>query len=241
MRLFAAATLVALSATLGSPARAVTLGQVDTFSGSIEGWFAGGGPVGGMPPSPPTVIAGGGPAGADDAFLRVTATGAGGPGGRLVAMNGAQWAGDYLSAGVTGIAMDLRNLGTTDLTLRLLFEDPMGGPPTNLAATSFGVTLFAGGGWTHVIFPIAPPDLTVLQGDASNLLSNVTLLRLYHSPTAVFPGEQIAAQLGVDNITAIAVSAIPEPAAVTFIMLAGVGLFGAHRRRTRSRQRTFSA
>jgi hypothetical protein len=47
-------------------------------------------------------------------------------------MNATQWAGDYLAAGIDGIAMDLRNLGTTDLTVRLLLEDPMGAPPANL-------------------------------------------------------------------------------------------------------------
>jgi hypothetical protein len=227
MRFAAVAALVAFSVVLSPSAQAVTLGQVDTFEASIENWFAGGGPFGAVPPIPPSVVASGGPGGADDAYLQVTSNGSAGPGGRLVAMNGAQWAGDYLAAGVGGIAMDLRNFGTSDLTLRLLFEDPMAGaPPANLAATTFEVTLLAGGDWTHVVFPIAPTDLTVLMGDASTLLSNTTLIRLYHGTDAAFPGERIAGLLGVDNIAAV--GAVPEPAALT-LMLTGLALFGARR------------
>ncbi len=228
MRALAIAALVAWSVCPASPARAITLGQVDTFSASIEGWFAGGGPVGGVPAMPPTVIADGGPGGPGDAFLQVTSTGSAGPGGRLVAMNAAQWAGDYLSAGIAGIAMDLRNLGTADLALRLLFEDPMGGPPANVGVTSFAATLFAGGGWTHVVFPIAPADLTMLAGDAATLLSTTTLVRLYHGPDAAFPGPTLAAALGVDNIEAVGALAVPEPGALA-LLLGGLVLLARRR------------
>ena len=234
MRRLALAALVALSAALTSPAQAITLGQVDTFSGSIQGWFAGGGPFGSVPPVPPSVVPGGGPGGAGDSFLLVSSNGSAGPGGRLVVMNGAQWAGDYLSVGITGIAMDLRNFGTADLTLRLLFEDPIAGPPTNQAVTSFGVTLAVGGDWTHALFPIAESDLTVLAGNASNLLSNTTLIRLYHGPDAAFPGERVAGLLGVDNIGAVSEPAtVPEPATLVLI-LAGLGLLGARVPRRRA-------
>src|SRR5690606_13265203 len=195
----------ALAAVTASPAGAVSVGEIDTFSSSIEGWFAGG-VTGNMPPSPPVVIPNGGPGGLGDAYLSITATGGMGAGGRLVAMNGSQWAGDYLAAGVAAIEMDLRNFGTTDLTVRLLFEDPAGGPPTNIAATSFGASVRAGADWTRFRFPIAPSELVALQGDASAALSGSTLIRIYHSVPVAFPGDPIAGNLGVDNI-----AAIPEP------------------------------
>ncbi len=47
-------------------------------------------------------------------------------------------AGNYLSSGIFGISIDLRNFGTTDLTIRLLFEDPIPGPPLNTGVTTFG-------------------------------------------------------------------------------------------------------
>jgi hypothetical protein len=224
---FAAAAIAAtVAAAVASPAQAVTLGQTDTFSGSIQGWFAGGGPGGGIPPDPPSVVGGGGPGGAGDSYMLVTANGTFGPGGRLVAMNGSQWAGNYLAAGVSAISMDLRNFGTTDLTLRFLFEDPLGGAPTNIGVSSLGFSLAAGSDWTHVTVPVGVADLTMLTGDATTLLSNTTLIRLFHGTTTGFPPETIAAQLGVDNVRAV-----PEPAALT-LMLAGLaGWVGLRRLR----------
>ncbi len=213
----AAAAAISLSALAGSPAQAVVVGQIDTFETSIEGWFAGGGPFGQVPPTPPQVVSTGGRGGADDAFLLITGTGqAAQPGGRLVALNGAQWAGDYRSQGISGIAMDLRNLGDVDLTVRLYFEDPIPGPPQNEAITQ-GVLLPAGGDWTHVLFPISLSQLTVLQGDAGTLLSDTTVLRIFHGEAPEFPGEAVVGQLGVDNI-----QAVPEPAALG-LLLAGLG------------------
>src|SRR5215203_3475115 len=100
------ATIFCAAMSAFVPAHAVDPGEVDTFSGGIEGWFAGGGPVGQVPPVAPTVIATGGPGGAGDSFLQIVANGSLGPGGRLVVMNGAQWAGNYLAAGISGVAMD---------------------------------------------------------------------------------------------------------------------------------------
>lgn len=226
---FVPAALVSLALSASGAVHAVTLGQTDTFSGGPEGWFAGGGPMGQVPPTPPTVVAGGGPAGAGDSFLQLTANGGNGPGGRLVGMNASQWAGDYSAAGVGAIEMDLRNLGTVDLTLRLFFEDPAAGPPLNAALTQ-GVLLPAGSDWTHVVFPILPGALAVLQGDAATLLTNTTVLRIVHAVDAAFPPSPVAGALGIDNIQAT--PAIPEPASVA-LMAAGLGVVAwwAKRRR----------
>jgi hypothetical protein len=78
------------------------------------------------------------------------------------------------------------------------------------------------------VIPIGPGDLTVLNGDITTLLSNVTALRILHSSAAQFPPDRIAADLGVDNITAVA--AIPEPATM---LLVGSGLVGLVARRRR--------
>jgi hypothetical protein len=185
-------------------ASAATVGHIDTFQMGLDNWFAGGLGFGVIPPVPPHVVPNGGPGGAGDQFMEVTSQGGNGAGSRLVAMNLTQWAGSY--SGITGITMDLENLGNTDLTIRLLLEDPMGGPPLDTAVTTFGAFLPTGTGWTHFFFPISMSSLTVLSGNAATLLNSTTLLRIIDSPT---PDDAvpIAGVLGVDNI-----QAVPEPA-----------------------------
>ena len=204
-RVLSATVLSTLLAAL-APAHAVSVGEIDTFNAGIEGWFAGGGPQGRIPAVPPAVVSGGGPGGAGDRYMLISANGSADAGGRLVAMNAAQWAGNYGAAGISSIAMDLRNLGTTALNVRLYFEDPIPGPPQNEAVTTASVLLPAGGAWTHAVFSITPSSLTVLQGSATALLSNTTILRIFSGTAADFPPERIAGTLGVDNI-----QAIPEP------------------------------
>jgi hypothetical protein len=193
-----AALCLALAGFTAVPAAAVTIGTKDTFEdGTTSGWITGG-------PSPlqPVNVPDGGPAGAGDAYLRLAATGAGGAGGKLVGIAADQWFGDYIAAGVTAIEMDVINLGSTDVALRLYFAGP-GGSGTSTS----GIALASGGGWTRVAFPTLPGAITAAPGvSAENVLSNVSELRLFHSAAAIFPGPNIAAQIGIDNVTAV-----PEP------------------------------
>jgi hypothetical protein len=222
-----ATVLLGSSRALADPA----VGQADSFQdGTTQNWFAGGGPLGQTPPVPPANAPAGGPAGAGDRFLSLTATGGTGPGSRLIAINTTQWAGDYPAAGITAIEMDVNNFGGTDVSLRLMFSDPAGGPPTNMAVSTSPAVVPGGSGWMHVVFPIQPGDLTAVTGGAAVAVGNATEVRLYHSPTAIFPGPPIAAALGVDNI-----EAVPEPATAA---LATAGLLMLRRcRRTPRRDR----
>ena len=129
-----------------TPAAAVTLGQTDNFEdGTTQNWLVG--LLGAPHPAPPENIPSGGPAGVDDNYLLLTAVGGNGPGNRLTVINASQWAGDYLAAGITGIWMDVNNFGNTDLALRLLVADPLGGPPTNVAFSTDPIVVPAGSGW----------------------------------------------------------------------------------------------
>ena len=222
------ALLLATGIFLGATrADAVTIGLTDTFNGGLQNWTTSLGPGGGVPPVGPTRISSGGPGGAGDAYMALTAIGGcDRPGCRLVAMNPAQWAGDYLAAGVTRIDMDLINLGSTALTIRLLFEDPLLAPPADEAVTTFGALLPVGSGWTHVGFDVSPAALTTLLGSNTTLMSNVTIMRIIHAPAAGEP-VSVVGSVGVDNIRAV-----PEPLT---ILLGATALAGIAARRVRRR------
>lgn len=220
--------LLALAAV--TPAAAVTVGQIDTFEdGTTQGWTVAFGPGGGGHPAPPANLSDGGPQGVGDNFLLLTSLGGPQPGGRLTAGNLSQWAGDYTGAGVDAIGMWVSNLGAIDLSLRLLFEDPMAGPPANVAFSADPVVVAAGSGWRRIVFSLAEADLIAGVGNVGAALSGATVLRLFHGEADAFPGEASVALLGVDDVEALAV---PEPAAWT-MMIAGFGVVGVLARRRR--------
>lgn len=162
---------------------------------------------------------------AGDAYLRVTSTGTGGPGSRLIALNTDQWAGDYIAANVTGIEMFLNNLGSNELSMRVALGGPDPNNDTWFASTD-AVTLSPGSGWTAVSFPITEAALTRVNGTASytDVFSDVPVVRILSSGVPALRGDPIAAELGVDEVTAV-----PEPSVAAMVLVLGVA--GAARRR----------
>ena len=232
-RFLAPASVASLLTT--SAVAAVAVGQIDTFEdGTTQGWVAGVG-TGAIHPAPPANSLGG-PAGASDNFLLLTSLGVAGSGGRLSVLNLSQWSGNYIAAGVSSISMDLINLGNTDLSLRLLFEDPTVGPPENIAFSQNAFVLPAGGGWTHAVFPVGVSDLQAGLGDVTTALTNTTAIRLYHSvapafPNPVVPIAPIAALVGVDNIQAQ--GSVPDAGSTALLLLPALLAAGWLQRRRR--------
>lgn len=223
--LFAALFFAAFS--LAGSARAIVVGQIDTFEdGTTQAWANGGAP--GAPPV--ENIATGGPAGLDDNFMQVTSVGGTGPGRFLTVFNRTQWLGNYIGLGVTAIELDLRNFSKVDLNIRLGFKTDTGpGAPGYLSTPFF---LAAGSGWQHAIFLINPGGMTAVDAPAdfnTFFSSGFGEMRIINEAgTGNLNGDIVAAQLGVDNV-----HAVPEPSAI-LLMAAGTLTFAALRRRKRS-------
>jgi hypothetical protein len=203
------------------PVGAVVLGQSETFADPDHDWVIGIGPGPAVPAPLPLAL--GGPAGPTDPYLSIVSFGGDGPRSRLSAQNLVDWTGNYIAAGVNAIHMDVNNLGTADVFLRLLFLEfgPMG--PVSGAFTSNAIVIPAGSGWHAIAFDIAPGALTPLPflpiTSVVSTLSNAGELRLFHNPAAFFApaaNPPVVATLGVDNI--VAAQSVPEPAAWVLLL-----------------------
>ena len=212
------AILLSLLLLPSGAARAISVGQIDNFEdGTLQGWRMGTTTV---TAEHMTNITDGGPAGAGDNFLQVTShethgTTSGG-GNRLTFFNRLQWTGDYTAAGITAIAMDLKNISSSEiLNMRLAINGGFG-PSFDFTGgvftTSASISLNSGSDWTRAVFSLLPGDLIPISGgtggnttgnDVQATLANVLELRLLNSASPDWSGLPIAATLGVDNIHAV--------------------------------------
>jgi hypothetical protein len=132
-----------VAALAGWPAGAISVGQVDTFQAdTLQGWGGG---------SAPTNVATDGPGGAGDRYLQIRAAG-----GNLGTDNAEQWAGDYLSAGITSLRFELQNQGANPVALRITVFGP------NLATAFTAVDEFVlapGSGWVSAEFALTQSAL----------------------------------------------------------------------------------
>jgi hypothetical protein len=188
---------------LGRAALAVTIGQTDDFQdGTLQNWANG-------PEGPPPLmnIPNGGPGGAGDHYLQITSLGGGGPGSRLTAFNRDQWLGDYISAGVNGIDMDLLNTSAVTLSIRIAFKQDISfGAPGYL---SQAFILPPDSAWHHALFSITPGAMIAVGGPEpfNTFFTHPGELRIINEAgTSNLNGDPVVAQLGVDNI-----HAVPEP------------------------------
>lgn len=223
-----AATLC--GALSGPPAFAIPAAVQDFEGGTTAGWVSGG-PLGVSAPGSPVVV-GNGRAGANDHYLQVTAIGGSGPGSRLATSNRSAWDGDYATAGLNTISMDLRNFGTADIYVRLVLFDLSDLTQPNWASSP-AAFLPAGSDWMSKSFSLAVADLVGVFGDANELLRSITEIRIMGfanaSATFALPGTNTSSasttQLGVDNIapnvfgTGGNGNPVPVPSTVSLLLL----------------------
>lgn len=191
---------LALAISASRPAFASPIAsQISDFNvGTTQGWTNG-------IASDAISIVSGGPGGAGDQFLQVTSNGSFGAGGKMIFFNrSSQWTGDFSAAPIASIEMDLKNLGTSDLKMRIALKNSASSSAAGYA-TANGFDLSNDGQWHHAVFGLSAADLTQISGAVSlpNLLSSVAELRILSSGGPSLFGEVINAVLGVDNITAV--------------------------------------
>ena len=150
-----------------APAAALTVGQIDTFEdrhnpGWVDKLLAARVP---LSSSSQLIVSTGGP-GRDQRQLSPCLPSPAADRTRQLASQFqlAQWSGNYLAAGITAIVMDVKNLGPSDLALRLLVADPTVGPPNNEAFSTDAIVVPTGSDWMRISFPLNPSDLLSLLG-----------------------------------------------------------------------------
>ena len=218
-------------------ARALSVGQIDTFEDdTLQGWRQG---FTASTADHMRNVSSGGPAGTNDNYLEVTSDSTLTFGGnRLTFFNQDQWTGDYLAAGITAIAMDVKNFCPCEpLNLRLGVNASvvdstgtriLGGTFTTAASYS----LDSSSGWTRVVFSLRPEDLVAVDSARGNYvagndvmltLAHVNELRLLNNDplNPDWNGPLITSRLGVDNI-----QAVPLPPALALFASGLVVLFG---------------
>lgn len=198
------------AAAWGAP----VVGQVDSFNGSTDNWTYGQGV--------PQVISTGGPAGTNDSYLNISSQGGFGANSKLVVFNGSQWTGNYSAAGINAIQMELLDLGSSPLTIRIALKTTRGISPGWSSTTGF--VLPADAAWHLATFPLDSTSLTPVSSPPplASLLTNVGELRILSSAAPAVNGDTMIASVGIDEITALG-TAVPEPAGA-LLLIAGLGL-----------------
>jgi hypothetical protein len=193
----------------------VTIGQSDTFQSGLDNWQGG---AGGF-----AVVPNGGPAGAGDQYLQISSGSSPLP-PRLTAINDSQWLGNFTAAGVTAVAMDLLNSGSTSLPLRIAIREAAGGSATAGYASTTPFNLPSDALWHHVVFNLNAASLSGFNSPQPLAvdLANVKDFRILASSAPSGVGDMAAAVVGADNVTAV-----PEPSALVLIV-AGAAFAIAH-------------
>lgn len=140
------------------------------------------------------------------------------------------YAGDFLTAGVTGVRVWMRNPGNLPLSMRLVLHS---GNQVDRWTSSSALTLAAGSDWTLHTFSVASSDLLHVQGSQSyaESMGDVWRVMFRHDVTGSANGTNIpGGVVRLDNI-----EVVPEPATISAL---AVGLLGVRRRFKRAANRT---
>jgi len=186
-------------------------GFVNDFEdGTTQGWSNGG-----SSPNPPANIPDGGPSGTGDAFLEEVSSGTVGPGSRMVIFNtDSDWLGDYTGL-VNEISFDAKTPTNEDLFIRLAIE---GGSDETTISSTTAVTVPAQSDWASYSLDMDPTSFTIIGGanSVTEVLADVTEIRIIHNENPSFIGASINATLHLDNIFVAGIIGLEDKLATTF-------------------------
>ncbi len=230
----ATVTAAVLLAPPAGRAQTITLGQKDTFTGAAPGGFDNW-TQGAFAPPGSLLLVTGGPGGGSDQYMQITATGGIGAGSRITVFNQVQWTGNYITAGVSSVEMDLRapTTNTQSLAMRVAYKNALGAG----YSSTVPFTLPADGQWHHAVFKLTAADMTAIgsPGSFDTFMTNPSEMRILNSSAPSLNGDSIAAVVGVDNVLA-AGAPVPEPAGVLAAAALAAGAAWPLLRRRRDRR-----
>jgi len=220
------AVMVAVGAFLFQhSAPAISLSSLDTFATSNEGWKIGAAGV------QPTQVSGLGPDG-QMGYLSHFSDGSSSNGKWLMWNDGADWQGNYIAAGVTGISL-AANLtsGINPVSMRIAFDGPRGW--FHSSAVSAGV------GWNTYSFSLVSSDFTHVSagggsGAFSDTMASVSRFEIFSGAGVVSyrsGGDILQAGTSTNTILIDNIAAIPEPSTYALLLIAGAGAIWWVRRR----------
>jgi len=229
VRTAAAVMLIAVAVHPSDARAAVSLSSRDTFAATNEGWQIGGAGI------QPTQVSQPGPDG-QTGYLSHLSDGSSSNGKWLMWNDGAQWQGNYPSAGVTGISLAANvSVGSSPVGLRIAFDGPGGwfySSPVSVVS-----------GWNTYSFPLSQSGFTHVAagggtGSFSATMAAVTRFEVFSGAGAVgyrSGGDIVQAGTSTNTILIDDVSAVPEPGSLVVMAVAASGVVaGIVRRRRRS-------
>ena len=213
--------VLAMSLLSARIAIAITKGQLDHFqTGTQQGWNIG------ILGTGTSDVAAAPPGGFGLACTSGFVSGGGLPLAPLI-INQAQWSGNYIAAGVTGIELDIRSpVANSDRFIRIAIVDST---RNSGYSSTTGFSVPGGAGWFHAFFSLSATELTAINSPPplNDLLANVFELRILHANSPSLSGDN--AGNGVlthfDNIRAV-----PEPSTICLAASAAIAFVWFRRR-----------
>jgi hypothetical protein len=174
-----------------------------------------------------------------NSYLNITADGEG-VFGKMITFNiNPEWTGDYYSAGVNGIWMDIANMSVSD-TVYLRIALGNRASPQQTGGTWFisqsSIVIPTLSSWTNVFLPLMESDLTVvgnLSGEMgtdsyADTFSDIQNIRIL---SAAIPlgaiGDEFVGDVGIDNV-----ALVPEPGVLSMVGAGLITLALCRRRRS---------